>query len=261
MLTIDLKDKVAIITGSTQGIGLGIAKIFAKAGCNVAGCGTSDIDDEKAQKFRTTVKNEGTAVFYKTVDVRQENEINDFITDVVDQFGRVDYLISNAGVNRFSKPEECSSEFWDENGQLNLKSHWLISKACYPYLKEVKGAILLMTSNHAYSTLPDCFPYNVSKAGITGMVRALAVQWGPEVRVIGLAPGFIETEGGDRWFNSFPDPEKKRQEILNIHPTKRFGQVEDVGAFIAFLCSDYAAFINGTTYLMDGGRSAIMQDL
>lgn len=261
MLSIDLSGKVAIITGSTQGIGLGIAKVFAKAGCIIAGCGTSDIKSEKAQNFIATFKNEEAIAFYKKVDVRQENEINDFVADVAEKFGRVDYLISNAGVNRFSAPEECTSEFWDENSQLNLKSHWLMSKACYPYLKEAKGVVLLMTSNHAYATLPDCFPYNVSKAGITGMVRALAVQWGPEVRVVGLAPGFIETEGGEKWFDSFPDPEKKRQEILNIHPTQRMGTVEEVGAFTAFLCSDYAAFINGTTYLIDGGRSAVMQDI
>lgn len=261
MLSIDLSDKVAIITGSTQGIGLGIAKVFAKAGCTIVGCGTSGSTSAKAQNFVTTFKNEGAIAFYKQVDIRQENEINDFVADVATKFGKIDYLISNAGVNRFSAPEKCTSEFWDENSQLNLKSHWLISKACYPYLKQANGVALLMTSNHAYATLPDCFPYNVSKAGITGMVRALAVQWGPDVRVLGLAPGFIETEGGEKWFESFPDPEQKRQEIRNIHPTHKMGTVEQVGAFTAFLCSDYAAFMNGTTYLMDGGRSAVMQDI
>ena len=180
---------------------------------------------------------------------------------MIRHFGRIDFLISNAGVNRFTAPEDCETAFWEENMELNLKSHWLISKACYAQLKATRGTVMLMTSNHAYATLPDCFPYNVAKAGITGMVKALAVQWGPEIRVIGLAPGFINTEGGDKWFESFPDPAKKREEVVAIHPAGKLGTVEEVGAFTAFLCSGYAGFMTGTTYLMDGGRSAVMQDM
>jgi len=180
---------------------------------------------------------------------------------VLEEFGKIDFLISNAGVNMFTSPESCQSSFWDENMDLNLKSHWMISKACYPYLKQQKGVILLMTSNHAFSTIPDCFPYNVSKSGIDGLVRALAVQWSKHVRVIGIAPGFIETEGGEEWFKAFQNPEKKKKEVLDIHPTRQLGSVDEVGALCAFLCTKYAGFITGTTYLIDGGRSALMQDI
>ncbi|TKG96877.1 SDR family oxidoreductase [Puteibacter caeruleilacunae] len=261
MLSIDLNNKVAIVTGSTQGIGLGVAKVLADAGCNIAGCGLSDSSSDKVLNFIKEIEERGRKAMYMRVDVKDQTSINAFINSVVDQLGRIDILISNAGRNMFTNPAACDETFWDDNMDLNLKSHWLMSKACYPQLCENKGTVLLMTSNHAYATLPDCFPYNVSKAGITGMVKALAVQWGPKVRVVGLAPGFIQTEGGDKWFESFPDPMKKRQEVENIHLVQKLGDVGEVGAFCAFLCSEFAGFITGTTYLMDGGRSAIMQDV
>jgi NAD(P)-dependent dehydrogenase (short-subunit alcohol dehydrogenase family) len=122
------------------------------------------------------------------------------------------------------------------------------------------GVIIVMTSNHAYHSIPGCFPYNVTKTALTGLVRALAIEWGPDIRVVGLAPGFIQTEGGEVWFESFADPEAEKDKTIKRHPAGKLGTVEEVGAFCAFLASDYARFITGTTYLMDGGRSAIMQD-
>ncbi|MEL7118719.1 MAG: SDR family oxidoreductase [Bacteroidota bacterium] len=261
MLPIDLKDKVAIVTGSTQGIGLGIARMLAKAGCHVAGCGISSEGSEKAKNFKSVVEVSGCKAFYQSIDVKKEADILQFVQAIKAFFGKIDILISNAGKNMFTAPENCSIDFWTDDNHLNLRSHWLMSKACHADLKANKGFILFMTSNHAYSTLTDCFPYNVSKAGIVGMVKALAIQWGPEIRIVGMAPGFIQTEGADDWFGSFPDPEAKRQEVLSIHPTRNFGNVDEIGAFCAFLASPFANFITGTTYLIDGGRSALMQDV
>lgn len=261
MLPIDINDKIAIVTGSTQGLGLGIARMLSKAGCHVAGCGTSQPDSKKASEFKSVVEKYGRKAFYQCIDVKSERDISFFVQNTTSRFGKIDILISNAGKNMFTAPDSCSTEFWEENIRLNLQSHWLISRACYPELKKNHGFILLMTSNHAFSTLPDCFPYNVTKAGITGMVKSLAVQWGPEIRVLGLAPGFIQSEGGDDWFKSFPDPDKKRREVIGIHPVKKLGSVDEVGAFCAFLSSNFAGFMTGTTYLIDGGRSAIMQDI
>jgi len=260
MLTIDLNGKTAIVTGASHGIGYGVALMLAKSGCDIAACGRSAASSADVKDFIAEIEQTGRKVFYKSVDVKSEDKINQFVNDVIADFGRIDILVSNAGANRFTSPEQCDSDFWNENANLNLKSHWMISKACYPELKKNDGSIIIMSSNHAFSTLPNCFPYNVTKAGLVGMVKSLALQWGPEVRVIGLAPGFIETQGGEKWFESFPNPQAKRKEILDIHPMRKFGTVNDIGAFCAFLSSDYAGFITGTTYLIDGGRSAVMQD-
>ncbi len=261
MISLDLSGKVAVVTGCTQGLGLGIAKMMAEAGCTIAGCGRSSPDNPKAVNFQKEVNLRKSDAYYLTTDIRDEDQVKSFVSKVYQRFGRIDFLISNAGVNRFTNPESCSPDFWDENFELNLKSHWVIAKACHSHLEKSHGVVILMTSNHAYVTLPDCFPYNVAKTGIKGLVRALAVQWGPAIRVIGLAPGFIQTEGGEKWFNSFSNPDEKKKEVTNIHPVKRIGTVEEVGGFCAFLCSQYAGFITGTTYLMDGGRSAVMQDI
>ena len=260
MLPIDLKGKVAIVTGASQGIGFGVASMLAKAGCKIAGCGTSNEDHPKIDSFKSTISKTGQEVYYESLDIKSEIEIDRFVSNVMIEFGRIDILISNAGKNMFSDPEDCGLDLWDENADLNLKSHWLISKACQAELKKNKGSIIIMSSNHAFVTLPSCFPYNVTKAGLVGLVKSLALQWGPEIRVIGLAPGFIETIGGEKWFESFPDPKAKKQEIIDIHPLRKLGTVDEIGAFCAFLSSDYAGFITGTTYLIDGGRSTVMQD-
>jgi|SRR6056297_1340701 len=184
MLPITLEGKVAVITGSIQGIRFCVALVMASVVFSIAGCGASE-----------------------------------------------------------------------KNMNVNLKPHKWISKTCYPFLIKLNEGILLMNSNHAFSTIPECFPYNVSKSVIDGLFRALAVQCSKDVWVINIAPRFIETEGGEKWFNSFQDPKKKRKESLEIHPTKKLVTVKEVGAFCAFLCSGYANFITGTTYQkMEAGR-------
>jgi NAD(P)-dependent dehydrogenase (short-subunit alcohol dehydrogenase family) len=92
------------------------------------------------------------------------------------------------------------------------------------------------------------------------MVQSMAIEWGPHLRAVGVAPGFIDTPLAEAWFHEFPDPANKRKQIEDLHPVGRLGTPQDVGALCAFLCSPLAGFISGTTILIDGGRGAIMQD-
>lgn len=260
MLGIDLKGKTALITGVSSGVGFGIAKMFAKAGCNVSGCGRSMNTSQGATTFINAIKEERMQPLYTSIDITNPKDQKLLIEDTVNAFGRIDILVSNAGVNVFEGAENCTEEEWQFNMELNLKSHWQLSKLCKPYLEKTgKGVILLMTSNHSDYTIPGCFPYNVTKTAIKGLVQSLAIEWGPNIRTVGIAPGFIDTAGNQKWFDSFSNAEEERQRTTKMHPVKRIGTVEEVGALCAFLASDYAAFISGTTYLMDGGRSAIMQ--
>ncbi|WP_111707729.1 SDR family NAD(P)-dependent oxidoreductase [Lutibacter citreus] len=261
MLIIDLKGKTALVTGVSNGVGLGVAKMLAKAGCNVSGCGRSSETTEGAKTFINTIEKEGAKAIYTSLDITSKEEQEKLIRKTVEAFCGIDILVSNAGVNVFEGVEKCSDEQWEYNMDLNLKSHWQLSKLCKPYLeKSGKGVILLMTSNHSNYTIPGCFPYNVAKTAIKGLVQSLAIEWGPNIRTVGIAPGFIETKGNQKWFDSFPDAKKERQRTIDTHPVKRIGTTEEVGALCAFLASDSGAFISGTTYLMDGGRSALMQD-
>ena len=257
----EFKGQVAIVTGVSSGIGAGVAKVLAQAGCHVAGCGRTSESDTRATAFVSSVEDQGRRAFYQSVDVTKPGQIKSFISQVGELFGRIDLVISNAGVNIFKGAEQCTDEEWAKNIDLNLASHWHLAKACKPWIeKSESGVFEVMTSNHAYSSIPGCFPYNVTKTALTGLVRALAIEWGPAIRVVGIAPGFIETLGNDRWFESFPNPEKERERTIKLHPAGKFGTAEEIGAFCAFLASDYAKFITGSTYLIDGGRSALMQD-
>jgi NAD(P)-dependent dehydrogenase (short-subunit alcohol dehydrogenase family) len=256
-LQIDLKGKVALITGVSSGIGEAIAKVFAQAGANLVGCATA----KEADGFSTLGETFGVSVKYISTDVTNEEDLERLVKGAIDHFGGIDVLISNAGRNVFEGAENCSEESWQHNINLNLASHWKLAKFCKPYLeKSHTGVIIIMTSNHAFSSIPGCFPYNITKTALTGLVRALAIEWGPSVRTVGIAPGFIDTPGNQKWFDSFEDPIAERQRTINLHPVKRIGTPEEVGAWCAFLASDYAAFASGTTYLLDGGRSALMQD-
>ena len=260
-LEIDLKGKVALITGVTSGIGLGVAKILARAGCTIAGCAEYPSESAEAKAFLKTVGAEGGNVTYVKADMRNPEEIRAFVQTVADrENGKINILVSNAGKNVFDRPEGCSEMDWDFNMNLNLASHWRITKFSQPYLEKNNGVIIVISSNHAYSTLPGCFPYNITKTALTGLVRSLAIEWGPKIRTVGIAPGFIDTPGNQLWFDSFLDPVMEKQRTIELHPVKNLGTPDEIGGWCAFLASEYAAFASGTTYLVDGGRNALMQD-
>jgi NAD(P)-dependent dehydrogenase (short-subunit alcohol dehydrogenase family) len=259
-LQIDLKDKVALITGVTSGIGAAIAAVFAKAGANVVGCGLEESASEEALSFVKSINNFKQEALYLQADVTVVDDLENVVQETTNKFGKIDILITNAGTNVFEGAENCSEEAWIKNHELNLTAHWRLAKLSKPWLDKNNGVIIIMTSNHAYSSIPGCFPYNVTKTALTGLVRSLAIEWGPNIRTIGIAPGFIDTPGNQKWFDSFPDAEKERQKTIDLHPVKKIGSPEEVGAWCVFLASEYASFASGVTYLLDGGRSALMQD-
>jgi NAD(P)-dependent dehydrogenase (short-subunit alcohol dehydrogenase family) len=183
------------------------------------------------------------------------------VDGVVAALGGLDIVVSNAGRNAFHGASAASEQDWQDCMNLNLASHWRLAKAARPHLEKAgPGVFIVIGSNHAYHTLPGCFPYNVAKSALTGLVQSLAIEWGPSVRVVGVAPGFIDTPGNQAWFDSFPDPSAERALTHSRHPTGRIGTPAEVGNLCAFLASPLAGFITGNTILIDGGRSAVMQD-
>jgi NAD(P)-dependent dehydrogenase (short-subunit alcohol dehydrogenase family) len=210
--------------------------------------------------FYKMIDSEGAIGIYKYCDVTDNHQLEKLVVDTVNKFDGIDILVSNAGANVFEGAKNCTDEQWDFNANLNLRSHWKLSQLCKPWLEKSKrGVILIMTSNHSETTIPGCFPYNVTKTALKGLVRSLAIEWGPNIRTVGIAPGFIDTDGNQKWFNRFENPDEERRRTIEMHPIKKLGTPEQVGELCAFLASDAASFITGTTILMDGGRSAIMQ--
>jgi NAD(P)-dependent dehydrogenase (short-subunit alcohol dehydrogenase family) len=259
---IDLTGKTVIISGVSSGIGLGIAKMFARANADIAGCALEPADHVNVQELRNLVHHEsGKYPFYVQADVTNLRDTENFVDQTIQKYGRIDILASNAGANIFRGVTDCSREDWLHNMNLNLESHFNIARLCKPYLEITgKGVIIVTSSCHAFSTMPGIFPYNIAKAGLKALVQSLTLEWGPAIRILGVAPGFIETEPFRKYFNSFAEPETEKLKVLNKYPLKRFGTPDEIGGWFVFLSSEYAAYAGGQTYLVDGGRSAAMSD-
>jgi NAD(P)-dependent dehydrogenase (short-subunit alcohol dehydrogenase family) len=250
-------ERIVIVTGTSQGIGLAIARTFLNNGDIVIGGAYSSL--ENAPAVQQMLKEYPERYFYHSVDVTRTDAITQFVDYAENLFGRIDVVISNAGKNVF-KGIDCEEDDWEHNFNLNLRSHWFLAKCARPALQKSRGTIIVMTSNHAFSTMPGCAPYNISKRALLSLVQSLTIEWGPEIRSVGVAPGFIDTLGNQAWFDSHPDAKAARERTIKKHPVGRIGRPEEVGELCLFLASEKAGFIAGTTIVMDGGRSAIMQD-
>ena len=260
-LTIDLTGKRALVTGASDGVGAGVAEVLAKAGCHVVGTGSVPADHPRAKTMLEKRSAHGVEAHDLSGDLHDPEVPGHLIAETVAALGGLDILVSNAGRNAFTGSAATTEEEWQANINLNLASHWRLAKAAKPHLEQSgSGVIIIMTSNHAYHTIPGCFPYNVAKTALTGLVQSLAIEWGPAIRAIGVAPGFIDTTGNQAWFDSFPDPRAERAATERRHPVGRIGTPAEVGNLCAFLASPLGGFITGNTILMDGGRSALMQD-
>jgi NAD(P)-dependent dehydrogenase (short-subunit alcohol dehydrogenase family) len=259
MLPIDLNGKRALVSGVCRGIGAGIARQLALAGCDVAGCGQSKVSDPGPRAFLQSAKNQGRQAVYHYVDIASRNGPKNWVEKAAKSLGGVDILVSNAGRNIFTGVEKCDEKTWSDCIELDLAAHWRLARAAKPHLdKASQPVIIIITSNHAWRTIPGCFPYNVAKAGLLAMVQSLAIEWGPHVRAVGVAPGFIDTPGNQPWFNSFPDPAAARARTEKKHPVRRIGNADEIGSLCAFLASSHAGFISGNTLLADGGMDALM---
>jgi NAD(P)-dependent dehydrogenase (short-subunit alcohol dehydrogenase family) len=261
MLAIDLIGRRAIVTGASSGIGAAVAMALGQAGCDVAGCGIEAAESDGARGFLARAAEQGRRAFYQPADLADAAAARAFVEWAAAQLGGIDFVVSNAGRNFFGGVAECDEAKWDANTNLNLAAHWRVAQAAKPFLDQAtQPVVVVIASNHAYRTMPRSFPYNVAKAALPGLVQSMALEWGPHIRAVGVAPGFIDTPMNEALFATAPDPAARRAQIAGLHPVGRLGRADEVGALCAFLCSSLAGFISGSTILIDGGRSAVMQD-
>jgi len=253
-----LKDKVAIVTGSTQGIGKAIARLFlAEGACVVL---NSHRDDAHAQAAREELA--GPRAAYAMADVSSPPQVEGLVGQALERFGRVDVVVNNAGMNMFADPLELTQEQWQRCFAVDLEGAWNVTRAALPsMLARGAGNIVNIASVHGHKIIPGCFPYPVAKHALIGLTRSLGIEYAARgIRVNSISPGLIMTESAQAWLASCPDPEAERKRQEAILPVRRIGTPEEVAYTALFLASDEARFINAADIVIDGGRSQLYHD-
>jgi 3-oxoacyl-[acyl-carrier protein] reductase len=243
-----LKNKVALITGASRGIGKGIAEAFAKNGANIAFSFASSVEKARAFEQELASKYGVKAIGYQS-DASNYNAAQELADKVVADFGSIDILINNAGITRDTLLMRMSEEQWDEVINTNLKSAFNLTKACLKtFLKNKAGSIINMTSVVGVTGNAGQANYAASKAGMIGFTKSIAKELGSRnVRCNAIAPGFIETE-----MTAALNADVVKGWVDTI-PLKRGGTTDDVANACLFLASDMSTYVTGQTLSVCGG--------
>jgi NAD(P)-dependent dehydrogenase (short-subunit alcohol dehydrogenase family) len=255
-----LRDKVAIITGATSGIGRAAAILFCREGAKVVAVGRRSHQGNETVKMATATG--GNAIFIKT-DVSEASDIEKMVDEVITAFGRIDILFNNAGVNLEGarKPlVECPEEYWERTMEVNVKGIFLTSKYVIPHmLRNGGGSIINTSSMVGIVGRKERCAYVTSKGGVTLLTKSMAIDYAPNnIRVNCICPATIEGTDITRktLAKARKDEDLWQQIILNKIPLGRPGKPEEVAYTALFLASDESSFITGTSLMVDGGYTA-----
>ena len=243
-----LDQKVAIVTGATQGIGLACAERLLRDGARVM---LVDIKPDGAASASL-----GPHARFFTADVSQKADVDAIVAATLAEFGQIDILINNAGVTHAANFLDLAEDDFDRVIRINLKSMFLCSQAvAREMVKRRSGTIINMSSVNSALAIPNQVPYVVSKGAINQLTKVMALNLAPHgIRVNGIAPGTILTELARQAVLASPEA---RHTILSRTPLGRCGEPAEIAAVAAFLASDDASYMTGETMFVDGGRMAL----
>lgn len=238
-LSVDLAGRVALVTGGSQGIGRGIAHALVDAGATVVTCARSAVDDPLP----------GTT--HVQCDVRDAEAVAAMVVGLVEEHGRLDVLVNNAGGAPYALAADASPRLHDKILGLNLAAPLLVAQRANAVMQrqDAGGAIVNISSVSALRPSPGTAAYGAAKAGVDSLTRSLAVEWGPKVRVNAIDVGLCRTEHTDDHYGG----DERVAAIESTIPLGRMARPEEVGHVAAFLASDLASYVSGATVACHGG--------
>lgn len=234
------QNRVAIVTGGANGIGRCLVEAFKAEGAQVA-----VIDREPIEGMAENTAEQPCDLFWLG-DIAEDAVLADFIRQVGERFGRVDYLVNNAMSARKGILSGCSADDFLYVQKIGVLAPYRLTQLCLPLFSPA-ASVINITSTRAFQSQADTESYSAAKGGLTALTHALAVSLADRVRVNAIAPGWIDTTGGD-----WSDADRKQ------HPAGRIGTPADIAALALFLCGDESGFITGQTFVVDGGMSRLM---
>lgn len=257
-----LKGKTAIITGSTSGIGLGIAKGLAKASINIVMNGFGDVDE--IEQNRQEIEATGVRCLYNGADMTKPDEITAMVEDTKKELGSVDIVVNNAGIQHVEKIEDFPPEKWDAIIAINMSSAFHMARAAIPMMKDQGwGRIINIASAHGLVASPYKSAYVTAKHGIVGLTKTIALELAEHnITVNAICPGYVFTalvEGqiaDTAKARGISEEDVVNNVLLKAQATKKFVTVEQLAGTALFLCSDAAENITGIALPVDGGWTA-----
>lgn len=247
----DLKGYCSIMTGGAQGLGKYMAEALASYGSNIV---IADMNIKLAQKTAQDFRKKGVDALALEVDVRDEEQINNMVRSVLDNFGKIDVLVNNAGIAKHVKAEDMDLLDWKEVMDVNLNGVFSVSKAVgREMIKKQCGSIINISSmSGIIVNIPqNQAAYNVSKAGVIMLTKSLAGEWAKyNIRVNSIAPGYMNIGMAKKFFTDKTDTAKK---WVSLTPMGRPGEPEELKGIAVYLASEASSFVTGSIFSIDGG--------
>lgn len=239
--------KVAIVTGAASGIGEATARRLAAEGAAVC---VADIDADNGKRVADQIVAVGGQAFFAATDVTRTAPIKRMIERTYKRYGRIDILHNNAIWFKHGSAVELDEKDWDKTLNAGLKAVFVAAKHAIPLMRQNGGGAIVNTASvHSLVSFATCTAYDAAKAGLLGLTRVLALDYGPDIRVNAVLPGAILTP---LWDN-LKVPAKERRRYANMVPAKRLGTGDDIANAVLYLASDEASFVTGTSLVVDGG--------
>ncbi|EMO43173.1 glucose 1-dehydrogenase [Leptospira noguchii] len=251
-----MKDKVAVVTGGSTGIGKAVVKEFVSKGVKVVFCGRRM---EEGKKLESEVRVMGGDVYFVVCDVTSGEQVKNVVNITLEKFGRLDFGINNAGIMGLNHPlHEYPEDVWDQVVNVNLKGTWLSMKYQIPEMIKIGGGVVVNVSSiSGINGVVGINPYAAAKHGVVGLTKSAALEYAKKnIRVNAICPGAVKTEILDELFHLAKDPAEAERQLVKLHPIHRIASPEEISKTVLWLCSEDSSFITGTAIPVDGGYSA-----